>query len=164
LAADDVCFHSTSVQQRYPSLHKAAIKLFPHSWAKALQAADFDAAEHRMPRGQWDRQKVESGVRKRAAAKRSLLAKDAPPGLFMFVHKHIGMSWADFLESLGIPYPGIKKRREWTKHKLLDEIRHWQAEGHSLKYRSVQSRYQALIHQAKKFFSSWDSALAAAED
>jgi hypothetical protein len=162
LAADGVCLHSTSVQQHYPFLHKAAIKLFPHSWAKALRAAGFDPAKHRMPKGKWDRQKAESWVRKRAAAKRSLLAKDAAPGLFMFVHKHIGMNWDSFLESLGIPYPGIKKRRDWTKDKLLKAIRRWRAEGHSLKYRAVQSRYQALIHQARKFFGSWNKALAAA--
>jgi hypothetical protein len=51
LARDSVCLHSTFVKQHYPFLHKAAIKLFPSSWAKALQAAGLNPAEHRMPKG-----------------------------------------------------------------------------------------------------------------
>jgi hypothetical protein len=67
----------------------------------------------------------------------------------------------DFVESLGIPYPGVKKRLDWTEQKLLDEIRRWQAEGHRLNYKAVHCEYQALIHQARKFFGSWDRARAA---
>jgi hypothetical protein len=70
--------------------------------------------------------------------------------------------WADFVESLGIAYPGIKKRRDWTKGKLIEEIRRWKAEGHRLNDRAVKFEYQALIHQARKFFGSWDRARAAA--
>jgi hypothetical protein len=56
-----------------------------------------------MPRGNWDRAKAENWVRKRAAAKGSLFAKGAPPDLVRFLHRRMGMSWPDFLESLGIP-------------------------------------------------------------
>jgi len=70
--------------------------------------------------------------------------------------------WTDFVESLGIPYPGIKKRRDWTRAALLSEIQRWQAEGNPLNYRAVKNTYQALIHQARKYFGSWDAARAAA--
>jgi hypothetical protein len=66
------------------------------------------------------------------------------------------------VESLGLPFPGIRKRRDWTKQKLLEEIRQWKAEGHRLNYQAVKCEYQALIHQARKFFGSWDRARAAA--
>jgi hypothetical protein len=59
-------------------------------------------------------------------------------------------------------YPGIKKRRDWSKTKLLSEIRRWKRTGHRLNYRAVAETYQALIHQARKFFGSWDRARAAA--
>jgi hypothetical protein len=163
LAADGVCLHATYIKRHYHFLYRAAIKLFPSSWSRALRAAGLSPADHRMPRGDWNRSKAEDWVRKQAARKRSLFAKDAPRGLSMFVHRHIGMSWGDYLESLGIRYPGIKRCRDWTKrklveHKLVEQIRRRHAEGHRLSYREN----KALVHQARKFFGSWDKALAAA--
>jgi hypothetical protein len=154
--------HSCYIKLHHPALYSAAIKRFAGSWGAALRAAGFDPNEHKMPRGKWDRQRAEEWVRKREAKGRSLLARAAPPDLVRFVHTRIGMPWVDFPESLGIPYPGIKKRRDWTKKLLLSEVRRWHAEGHRLNYQAVQSEYQALIHQARKFFGSWDRTLAAA--
>ncbi len=71
------------------------------------------------------------------------------------------MGWTEFLDSLGITYPAIRKRR-WTKKKLLAEIRRWKAEGHPMNYRIVKSEYRALVHQAWKLYGSWDRACAAA--
>jgi hypothetical protein len=65
-------------------------------------------------------------------------------------------------ESLGFPFPGIKRRRDWTKKKLLEEINRLVNEGHAINFQAVQSEYQALIHQARKFFGSWNKACAAA--
>jgi len=45
------------------------------------------------------------------------------PDLVGFVHRSLCTSWADFVESLGIPYPGIKRYRDWTERKLLEAIR-----------------------------------------
>jgi hypothetical protein len=162
LAADGVPLHCTLIKQRYPYLHRAAIRLFPLSWAKALQAAGFDPDEHRKPMGHWSDEHARDWVRERVARNQSILARDAPPDLVDFVHKRLGASWTDFVESLGIVYPGIKKRRDWSKKKLLEEMRRWKAEGHRLNYRSIKSEYQALIHQARKFYGSWDRARAAA--
>ena len=42
----------------------------------------------------------------------------------------LGMRWSEFVESLGIPYPGVKPRRDWSAEAVLSEIRRWHAEGH----------------------------------
>jgi hypothetical protein len=162
LAERRVPLSATYIQKHHPTLFNVAIKRFPRSWAKALQAAGFDPAEHKIPRGWWNRQRATEWVQKQAAKKKSLLARAAPPHLFAFVHRRLRTSWADFVESLGLTYPGIKKRRDWSRQKLLEEIRRWKAEGHPLNYRAVASGYQALIHQARKFFRSWDRARSAA--
>jgi hypothetical protein len=162
LAADGVPLHASHIQRHYPFLHCAAIKHFPRSWARALRAAGFDPAQHKMQRGDWDRQRAVDWVTERVARRRSLLARDVPSDLRSFVHKRLGLGWADFLESLGIPYPGIKKRRDWTPAKVLSEIKRWRREGHALNYRAVKDSYQALLQQAKKYFGSWDRARAAA--
>ncbi len=150
------------VAEHHSTLFNAAIKQFPHSWAKALAAAGFDPDEQKTPRGRWDRQQAADWVRNRAAKGKSLLARAAPRDLLGFIHRRLGVTWPDFLESLGVAYPGIRKRRDWSKVKLLEEIRRWGAEGHRLNYKAVALEYQALIHQARKFFGSWDRARAAA--
>jgi len=153
---------ATAVKAHAPALFRAAMRQFPCSWAKALQAAGIDPAEHKVRRGRWDRRGAEDWVRTRQAKGRSILGHDAPRDLLDFVRQRLRTTWTDFVDSLGIPYPGIKKRRDWTREKLLEEIRRWQAEGHQLNYKAVQEEYQALIHQARKFFGSWDRARAAA--
>jgi hypothetical protein len=162
LAAQGVPLHATYVREHYPFLLRAAIKLFPRSWAKALRAAGLDPEQHRMPRGKWTREIAATWVLRRVARPKPLLARHVPRDLVRFVHRRLAMTWGDFLESLGIPYPGIKRRRDWTKEKLLDEIRRWHAEGHALNYQAVYNEYQALIHQARKFCGNWDRARAEA--
>ena len=162
LAGRGVPLTASYVEEHHGTLFNAAVKHFPRSWAKALQAAGFDPDEHKTPRGRWNRQRAADWVWKRATKGKSLLARTAPSDLLGFVHRRLRTTWGDFVESLGLPFPGIRKRRDWTKQKLLEEIRRWKAEGHRLNYRAVKSEYQALIHQARKFFRSWDRARAAA--
>jgi hypothetical protein len=153
---------ATDVQRRFPYLFTAAVKRFPYSWAKALRAAGLDPAAHRMPRCRWDASGAEDWVRRRLATGRPILARNAPRDLHEFVRRRLRKSWTDFVESLGVPYPGIKKRRDWTESKVLAEIRRQKAEGRPLNHSQVKRDYQALLHQARKFFGSWDGALAAA--
>jgi hypothetical protein len=163
LAARGVPLFASYIQQNHASLFWAAIKRFGGSWRKVLEAAAFDPNDHRAPRGIWDRAKVENWVRERSAAPQSILARDVPPDLLQFVQRTLGVPWTDFVESLGIAYPGIKKRRDWSRKTLLAEIQQWHRTGHRLNYRAVKTEYQAMIHQARKFFGSWDRARAAAQ-
>jgi hypothetical protein len=162
LADRGVSLSATDVQRRFPDLFTAAVKRFPYSWAKALRAAGLDPAAHKMPRGRWDAAGAEDWVRRRVAKGRPILARNAPRDLQEYVRNRLKKSWTGFVESLGIPYPGIKKRRDWTESKVLDEIRRRKAEGQPMNHAGVKRDHQALLHQARKFFGSWDDALAAA--
>jgi hypothetical protein len=162
LAAHDVPLSATYIQEHHGTLFNAAVKRFPRSWGKALRAAGFDPDEHKVARSGWTRQRAEEWVRNQAARGRCLLARAAPRELKGFVYRRLHTTWPEFVESVGVAYPGIRKRYDWTKSALLSEIRRWKAEGNKLNYKSVQSAYQALIHQSRKFFGSWDRALAAA--
>jgi hypothetical protein len=162
LAANGEPLHANHIKTHYYFLYRAAIKRFPQSWAKALRAAGFDPEELKKRRGRWNKTKAEAWVRTRHAKKKRILAKDAPRDLLNFVYDRLETTWPDLLESLGIAYPGIKKRRDWTKSKLLKEMRSWKAQGHRMNYRAVKNDYQALIQQARKFYGSWDRARAAA--
>ncbi len=163
LAGEGVPLDATSVERQYPQLHRAATKLFPRSWARALHAAGLDPDAHKMPTNVWDRRSAEDWVRRRAAANGSLLSRDAPRDLRYFVHRWVGTGWAEFVEAVtGAPYHGGKKRRDWTREKVLSEIRQLKAEGNPLTYRAVAALSQAVIKQARKFFGSWDAACVAA--
>jgi hypothetical protein len=101
--------HSTAVKRQFPALHRAAIRHFPSSWAKALRAAGFDPRDHRMTSCRWDQTSAESWMRQQVAKRRSILARDDPVDLQDFVRRKLGANWSGFVESLGIPYPDVKK-------------------------------------------------------
>ena len=118
LASARMPLNATNIQQHHSALHQAAIKLFPKSWAKALTAAGLDPDEHKMSRNAWSCETAEQWVRTRAAGKKPLLARDAPRDLLDFVRRRLEASWSEFVEQVtGRPYPGSKKRQDWTKEK-----------------------------------------------
>jgi Homing endonuclease associated repeat len=162
LAEQGVPLYATYVQEHYPYLLRAATKAFPTSWTKALVAAGIDPADHPAPRDGWTEDEARDWVRRRVARKQSVLARDVPADLLGFVYRHLNVGWADFVESLGVPYPGVKKRRDWSKKTLIEAIRQRDRAGKPMNYRAVADSEQALIHQARKYFPSWDRALAAA--
>ena len=163
LADGGVPLNRKHIERHHPALAAAARTTFPTSWGKALRAAGFDPTAHRKPKGPWDKAKALRWVLDRCEQRQSLMARDVPAKLKSFVWQTLKIGWADFVESAGIPYPGIRKRQNfWTKEKVLEEIRRWQAEGHAMHYRGVRRGYEALLQQARKYFKSWDAARAAA--
>ena len=108
LAGQGVPLHATYIEQQFPYLYRAAVDQFLSSWAKALRAAGFDPAEHKMSPGRWDEPMAGFWVRERVAAGESILARDTPHDLLRFVHTRLRMGWAVFVESLGVHYPGSR--------------------------------------------------------
>ena len=81
-------------------------------------------------------------VKRRIAQGRSLLSRDAPHDLRSYVRLIMRKKWTDFVESFGIPYPGIKQRRNyWTREIVLEEIRRWKEEGHPTHFKAVGRDY-----------------------
>lgn len=148
------------VEAEQPSLHSAAIKR-RGSWGAALRSAGFDPAIHRMPR-KWSVQKAREWVRAREARGLPITAGHVPTGLHGRVCRATPGGWTAFLESLGIRYPGVKKRR-WTDADVLAEVRRMKRRGRPLNARAVRDAGgEALVQQARKRFGSWDQALRAA--
>src|SRR5262249_16348474 len=115
LADKDEPLNTRHIKMRHATLYRAAIRRFPKSWGKALRAAGFNPDEHRVPLAKWNRSTAESWVRERVARKKPLAAHQAPSKLFAFVRAQLRLSWADFVESLGIEDHGIQRKRQWTK-------------------------------------------------
>jgi hypothetical protein len=163
--AQEDAAHPRAVTRHYSALHNQVRKFFG-SWEKGCRAAGVDPHSPRLsgqPRGRWTKDKVLAWVKKRIARGGSLLVKDIPGDLHNFVVYHFDKNWTEFVESFGVTYPGFRPRRSfWTKEKLIDEIRRWAAEGHRTNVKSVSREYQSLLHQARKYYKSWDTARAAA--
>lgn len=162
LEADDVPLSGEWIAQHHCALHQAALKFFPKSWMKALRAAGFNPLDHKKRKGRWTTKKAAAWVQERIKTGRSLLGRDAPRNLLDFVVKVLKKRWTDYIESFKIPYPGVKKCRDWSKKKVLEEIRRLAAQGQPTNLRSVALESQALIHQARKHFKGWDAARRAA--
>lgn len=149
-----------SVEAEQPRLHRAAIRRHG-SWGAALRAAGFDPAVHRMP-SKWSLPKAREWVRERQANGLPITAGHVPIGLYGRVCGAIKGGWTSFVESLGIGYPGVKKRR-WTDADVLAEIRSLRRRGQPLNADAVaEACGQALPKQARQRFGSWDEALRVA--
>jgi len=153
----------THVRRHRGALYAAAELRFDGKWHNALRAAGLNPADYRLRRGRWTTAKAAAWVKRRIAQGRSLLSLDAPQDLLKFVRVNYHKGWIAFVESFGIPYPGIKKRRNyWTRDIVLEEVRRWNEAGHPTNYSAMEREYYALVKQGVKLFGTWDAARAAA--
>ena len=72
------------------------------------------------------------------------------------------LPWSGFIESLGIPYPGPKPRRDWTNAAVIAELRKRRRRGLPLNAGAMQAGAAGLYDQGVKRFGSWDGAFGAA--
>jgi hypothetical protein len=162
LHAEGIDLRPENIRQVDSRLFNAAIKFFPRSWAKALGAAGIDSHQFFTPRTRWSRELATKWVQTRNVNGQSILVRDAPEGMQAFLRRELRLQYSAFVESLGIAYPGVKQRHDWSREAVLAEIRTWQAAGHRTNATTIAREYQALLHQARKYFKSWDRACAAA--
>ena len=151
---------SSWVKEVDPELHRAAIRLVGN-WTEATRAAGLDPREHREPK-KWCMEHVTAWVRETHAAGGDLRSIAAPAGAQARVTKEAGCTWSEFVESLGIQYPGRKKRLDWTRAAVLAEIRKLRRRGLPLNDRAVKRQCPGLVQQGRQRFGSWDAALRAA--
>jgi len=146
------------VEEADPELHHAAYRLVGN-WAAAIRTAGLDVRDHREPK-RWSLDRVEAWVRETHAAGGDIRSVAAPAGARGRVAKETDLTWSEFVESLEIPYPGQKKRLDWTDNVVLTEIRKRRRRGLALHAEGVvQDVGQALLKQARQRFGSWDDAL-----
>jgi hypothetical protein len=145
---------------RHQALHNAAPRRF-RNWGRALRAAGLDPKEHHRPAG-ITLQVVRAWIRSRHRSGLSIRDSDTRHALKRKVRRETGSTWAAYVESLGIPYPGGIRRLDWSREAVLAAIRRRRREGLPLNSVAVREESQALTHQARIRFGSWDAALQAA--
>lgn len=144
-----------------PDLHGAATRI-AGNWTSALRRAGLDPAEHHAP-PKYTVDDAATWVRQRTRAGKPHTAQHAPLHLRSCVRLKAGSGWAEFVESLGIAYQGRVRRTDWTDDLVIKEIKARYRRRRPMNLQAVMSDAgQALTHQARKHFGSWDAALEAA--
>jgi hypothetical protein len=141
-------------------LYRAAIRLVGN-WRTALAEAGLDPAQHRVPK-KWNLAHAREWVLEAVREGRPIRPSRIPSGLYGSILKKVPGGWPAFVESLGVPYTGVRHRQDWTNEAVIQEIRRRKREGRALNRKAVQREGQAVIHQARIRFGSWDGALRAA--
>jgi hypothetical protein len=154
-----------TVRRDDSDLHKRAIELFG-TWETALQYAGINL--RRIPsRQQYNRERVLRTIRVLCRTGYSLKAKDnmrRDYGLYAAALEHFP-SWRHALQAAGIDlqHAGLfsAKPRHLKSEEILDQLRQWNAAGHSLDWSDVCLENRALALTAKIRFRSWRRALLA---
>jgi hypothetical protein len=161
LLADGRKLSDRTADREHPHLHDVAERIFG-SWGAALRAAGANPRDHR-ERRLWSIASARAWVLTRHEASRSVASGEASLALRRFVQEETGLSWSRFVVSLGVPYPRALKRLDWSRKMVIAEIRRLAKGKEPMNRKAVERRVgQALIHQARKYFGSWDAALRAA--
>ena len=146
------------VKEADPELYRAAVRLVGN-WTEAIRVAGLDVRDHSEPK-RWSLDRVEAWVRVTHASGGDIRSVAVPSGAQARVIQETDYTWSEFVEALGIPYPGQKKRLDWTADAVLREIRRRHRQGFPLNAKAVvRDVGQALVQQARKRFGSWDEAL-----
>jgi hypothetical protein len=162
-----LCFSSVSL-----SLREGARRTFG-TWDEALRACGEDPVQHRLL-GAWSNERVMQEVRHMARAGRvsGKRAQAEQPTMYnVAVRRH--RSWGNVLRAAGLDPSEHRetrgrrgkgyKRLDWTREAVVEAIQARQRAGLPLHRTAVvQTDGQALTHQARNRFGSWDAALLAA--
>ena len=147
-------------QEEHNALYRAVVR-WVGRWSEALRRAGLDPADHHEP-SRWSLEVARRWIRTAHRAGRSVRTTRAPGGLVGHVRRETGAPWSAFVESLGVPYPGGRKRMNWSDDAVLEAILDRQRRNLAMNAGAVKGDHQALHHQARNRFGSWDHAVRAA--
>lgn len=136
-------------------LFAAALRFFG-AWAGALEAAGFDAEQHRLRN--FERREVLRRIRLAAEAGQSLAQAASVSILVRSAQKHF-RTWARAVKAAGfeVPLPA----RLWTQEKVVARIQQDVRDGLRVNAAAVCSERGGLYHAGRKLFGTWRGALRA---
>ncbi len=163
----DLSFRAMMLSKYAPMVYAAIRPNHFGSWKHALEAAGLESNEIYRYRS-WDDDAILSEIRRLQEEGADLSSKrmdETANPLIATARRRFG-NWGAAVERAGIDYNAIRRRRRWTKEKIVEEIRDLQAKRVDLRSGSVRRTHPALFAAACKprFFGSWGKALQFALD
>jgi hypothetical protein len=167
LCLDGYDLSASRNKERDRQLFNAARRHFG-SWKQALRAVGMNLEQARpssRPRS-LNRDKIIEILRQRHEAGLSLSWSVVclENRVFAVAAKQLFRSWRRALEAAGLlpERNATGTSRKWDRQTILDAIRRRQQEGKSLQCSRVREEEGGLVSAARRYFATWDDAVAAA--
>ncbi|RYG72507.1 hypothetical protein EON80_04070 [bacterium] len=156
----------TSAEENHLHLVRAAAWHYG-TWKQAVELAGLDYDSVSKYR-RWTRERVIQAIRDHHKAGHDLswrsisIALD-PPLAAAALRPNVGFqTWREAVTAAGLNHDEIARYRHWTPERVTAEIAELAKKGSPLSSKLVQLSNQSLYCAAKRRFTDWDAALAAA--
>ena len=161
----DLSFRSMALSQHNSMVYAAIRPKYFGDWRAALEAAGLASEEIYRYRS-WDMEGILEEIRRLQTEGADLSSKsmdESSNKLIATARRRFG-NWGRALESAGINYDDIRRRRRWTKELVAEGILELKAQGVKLITPEVKKANPSLFAAAckKHFFGTWKKALKAA--
>ncbi|HEV3272638.1 MAG TPA: hypothetical protein VGZ93_10705 [Candidatus Methylacidiphilales bacterium] len=162
----DLSFRSMMLSKYAPMVYAAIRPNHFGSWKDALAAAGLAPEEIYRYRS-WDDESIIAEIRRLKDEGVDLSSKkmdETSNPLIATARRRFG-NWGAAVESAGIDYSSVRRRRRWTRELVLQEIRELRKAGADLRSGEIRHQHPALFAAACKtrFFGGWTKALEASE-
>ena len=154
----------SAVLENHMDLLGAAQHYFPN-WGAAVTASGIDYSKVRRIES-WSRDRIKKELislnKQGEDLSRNAFERKHPSLLHAGVH-YFG-SWRNAITRIGLDYNKIKRPRgEWSKEKIIEEIRELKEKGVDLSWRAIRKQgYGPLQTMSNFYFGSWRRAITEA--
>jgi len=161
----DLSFRSMALSQHNSMVYAAIRPKYFGDWRAALEAAGLASEEIYRYRS-WDMEGILEEIRRLQTEGADLSSKsmdESSNKLIATARRRFG-NWGRALESAGINYDEIRRRKRWTKASVAEGILELKAQGVKLITPEVKKANPSLFAAAckKHFYGTWKKALKAA--
>jgi len=161
----DLSFRSMALSQHNSMVYAAIRPKYFGDWRAALEAAGLASEEIYRYRS-WDMEGILEEIRRLQTEGADLSSKsmdESANKLIATARRRFG-NWGRALESAGINYDDIRRRRRWTRESVAQGILELKAQGVKLITPEVKKANPSLFAAAckKHFYGTWKKALKAA--
>ena len=161
----DLSFRSMALSQHNSMVYAAIRPKYFGDWRAALEAAGLASEEIYRYRS-WDMEGILEEIRRLQTEGADLSSKsmdESSNKLIATARRRFG-NWGRALESAGINYDDIRRRRRWTRESVAEGILELKAQGVKLITPEVKKANPSLFAAAckKHFYGTWKKALKAA--
>ena len=161
----DLSFRSMALSQHNSMVYAAIRPKYFGDWRAALEAAGLASEEIYRYRS-WDMEGILEEIRRLQTEGADLSSKsmdESSNKLIATARRRFG-NWGRALESAGINYDDIRRRRRWTRESVAQGILELKAQGVKLITPEVKKANPSLFAAAckKHFYGTWKKALKAA--
>jgi len=161
----DLSFRAMALSQHNAMVYAAIRPKYFGNWRAALEGAGLASEEIYRYRS-WEQDGILQEIRRLKAEGVDLSSKamdESSNRLIATARRRFG-NWGKALQSAGIDYDGVRRRKRWTRENLVEGILDLKRQGIKLITPEVKKANPSLFAAAckKHFFGTWKKALKAA--